>query len=132
VHPIQFVLVLFAAFGLARSVLRFRRGQMPFANLALWLLFWCGVLVVAVQPETTSVVARWLGVGRGADFAMYLALLAIFTVLFRMFGKIEDLERQITRVVRAAALKEMEDSLRADPPGPAEQEPEAQRESKNT
>lgn len=129
-HPIQLLLVCFALFGVVRGLMRFRRGQMQFANLAAWLLFWCAVTVVALLPETTSVVAGWLGVGRGADFAMYLAMLAMFSLLFRMFGKVDDLERQITRVVRAAALKELEDEMRADQPGSAKHEPEAQRECK--
>jgi hypothetical protein len=126
-HPIQLLLVCFAVFGVARGLIRFRRGQIQFVTLAAWLLFWCGVSVVALLPETTSVVARWLGVGRGADFAMYLAMLGMFTMLFRLFGKVEDLERQITRVVRAAALKELELDIRADQPDSAKQEPEAQR-----
>jgi hypothetical protein len=129
-HPIQLLLVCFALFGVVRGLMRFRRGQMQFANLAAWLLFWCAVTVVALLPETTSVVAGWLGVGRGADFAMYLAMLAMFSLLFRMFGKVEDLERQITRVVRAAALRELEDEMRADQPDSAKHEPEAQRECK--
>jgi hypothetical protein len=131
-HPIQLLLVCFALFGIVRGLIRFRRGQMQFVTLAAWLLFWCGVSVVAFLPETTSVVARWLGVGRGADFAIYLAMLAMFTMLFRMFGKIEDLERQITRVVRAAALKDLEFDMRAGQPVSAKQEPEAQRGCKTT
>jgi hypothetical protein len=37
----------------------------------------------------------------------------IFYLLFRCFGKIEDLDRQLTRVVRANALREMEADLTA-------------------
>jgi hypothetical protein len=37
----------------------------------------------------------------------------IFYLLFRSFGKIEDLDRQLTRVVRANALREMEEDLAA-------------------
>jgi hypothetical protein len=44
---------------------------------------------------------------------MYLALLMIFYLLFRSFGKIEDLDRQLTRVVRANAIRDMESDLAA-------------------
>ena len=53
-----------------------------------------------------------MGVGRGVDTAMYLSLLVIFYLLFRSFAKIEDLDRQLTRIVRANALREMEEDLR--------------------
>jgi small membrane protein len=106
---IQWVLVLFAVFAVSRVLMRFRRGGLPFWQLALWFLFWSGVCVAALHPETTNVLASWLGVGRGADVVIYLAVVALFYMLFRAFGKIEDLERQITRVVRAAALKELDE-----------------------
>jgi hypothetical protein len=110
-HAIQIVLTCFAVFAMSRAVIRYRRGDMRLLHLALWLLFWTGVVVVALRPETTNLFANWLGVGRGVDTAMYLALLMIFYLLFRSFGKIEDLDRQLTRVVRANALREMEADL---------------------
>ncbi len=107
---IQVVLLCVAVFALSRAVLRFRRGGLPLPHLALWLLFWGGVIVIALLPETASTLARLLGVGRGADVVVYLALVLLFLLLFRTFGRIEDLERQITRIVRAAALKELRQS----------------------
>jgi hypothetical protein len=115
-NPIQIVLVLFALFALSRVVLRLRRGGLAPTPALLWTLFWLAVVVVVVRPETTSALARWLGVGRGADVVVYLALASLYYLLFRMFGKLEDLERQITRVVRATALKELDDSLGKDGP----------------
>jgi small membrane protein len=113
---IQIVLSLFALFALTRVVLRFRRGGLPFVHLALWLLFWSAVIVAVLRPETTMRVARLLGVGRGADVVTYLGIVLLFYLLFRMFGKVEDLERQITRVVRAAALKDLDEQLKRRPP----------------
>lgn len=105
---IQTVLVAFGIFALSRVFIRFRRGGLPLLALVLWVAFWCGVIFVALDPTATMGLARLLGVGRGADVVIYLALVALFYLLFRMFGKVEDLERQITRVVRAAALKDLD------------------------
>ena len=112
-HAIQIVLTCFAVFAISRVVLRYRRGGLRVLHLGLWLLFWAGVIVVALRPETTNLFANWLGVGRGVDTAMYLALLMIFYLLFRSFGKIEDLDRQLPRVVRANAIRDMESDLAA-------------------
>jgi hypothetical protein len=112
-HAIQVVLICFAVFAMSRIVLRYRRGGLRLLHLGLWLLFWVGVVVAGVQPNTTDLLARWLGVGRGVDIAMYLSILMIFYLLFRSFAKVEDLDRQLTRVVRANALREMEEDLRA-------------------
>jgi Uncharacterized conserved protein len=111
-HAIQIVLICFAAFAMSRVVIRYRRGGMRMLHIELWLLFWVCVVVVAVHPETTNLLANWLGVGRGVDTAMYLSILMSFYLLYRSFAKIEDLDRQLTRVVRANALREMEEDLR--------------------
>jgi Uncharacterized conserved protein len=111
-HAIQIVLICFAAFAMSRVVIRYRRGGMRILHIELWLLFWVCVVVVAVHPETTNLLANWLGVGRGVDTAMYLSILMSFYLLYRSFAKIEDLDRQLTRVVRANALREMEEDLR--------------------
>jgi hypothetical protein len=110
-HAIQIVLICFAAFAISRVVISYRRGGIRMLHLGLWILFWASVVVVALRPGTTDLLATWMGVGRGVDTAMYLALLLIFYLLFRQFGKIEDLDRQLTRVVRANALREMEEDL---------------------
>ncbi len=112
-HAIQLVLICFAAFAMSRVVMRYRRGGTRMLYLELWLLFWVAVVVVAVHPDTTNRLATWLGVGRGVDTAMYLSILMAFYLIFRSFAKIEDLDRQLTRVVRANALREMEEDLNA-------------------
>ncbi len=111
-HAIQIVLICFAFFAMSRVMIRYRRGNMRTVDLVLWLLFWAAVVVVVWLPDTTNLLARWLGVGRGVDTAMYLSILAIFYLLFRSFAKVEDLDRQLTRIVRANALREMEEDLR--------------------
>jgi hypothetical protein len=112
---IQIVLIAFAVFALSRVVLRFRKGGLPVIHLLTWFLFWGAVIVAVARPATTSAVAAWVRVGRGTDLVMYLSVVAIFFLLFRMFGKIEEVERQITRVVRAAALKELDEKQSAPP-----------------
>ena len=114
---IQILLCAFALFAMSRVVIRFRKGGLPLVHLVTWFLFWAAVIVAVLRPATTSAVASWVRVGRGTDLVMYLSVVALFYLLFRLFGKIEDLERQITRVVRAAALKEL-DERPAAPPAP--------------
>src|SRR6187397_1283077 len=105
---IQIVLVLFAIFAFSRALAGVRRGTLRVGPFVLWSLFWGAVVIVAFRPETTMAVAHVFGVGRGADFAIYLALLLAFFLVFRLFARLEELERQLTRFVRAEALKEFE------------------------
>ena len=106
---IQILLVLFALYAIGRTFFQFRSGHVGKGGVVFWTLFWLLVGVVALMPQTTDIVARFVGVGRGADLAIYLSLIALFFLIFRIFVKLEHVEREITTVVRKLALKEEED-----------------------
>ena len=106
---IQAILTLFAAFGFGAAVSRFRRGGIGVRQLALWTLLWGAVVAVVLRPETASEVARRLGVGRGADVVVYLSIAALFYLQFRLFARVEDQERQITKLARELALKDLKE-----------------------
>lgn len=106
---IQLVLIVFAAFGFGAAVSRFRRGGLTRLQLALWSLLWIAVIAVVIRPETASLLARTLGVGRGADVVVYLSIAALFYLQFRTFGRLEDHEHQITALTRELALKDLKE-----------------------
>ncbi len=106
---IQILLAVFAAFGFLAAVSRFRRGGIGLKQLTLWTLLWGAVIVVVLRPETTSDIARRLGVGRGADVVVYLSIAALFYLQFRLFARVEDQERQITKLARELALKDLKE-----------------------
>lgn len=102
---IQFLLILFAAFGFAAALSRYRRGGIGLRQFFFWIVLWFGMAAVVLRPETATFLAHRLGVGRGADVVVYLALAALFYALFRVFARLEDQESQITRLTRELALK---------------------------
>lgn len=106
---IQILIIGFAIFAIARAVTQVREGRLPLLWMIFWIVFWVAVSVVAWLPHTTSFVANLLGVGRGADLVVYVALLALFYLVFRLFVKFEDVEREITSLVRTLALKDSEE-----------------------
>lgn len=106
---IQILIVVFAAFALWRTVRQFRRGALTMAWLLAWILFWLLAGFVAVLPQTADALARFVGVGRGADAVIYVSLAAIFYLIFRVYVKIQQVESEITQLVRKIALDEMED-----------------------
>lgn len=104
--PIQFLFILFALFAISRAFRQFRTGSLTILWLILWMIFWLAVGAVTLAPQTTDVLARFVGVGRGADFVIYVSLVIIFYLVFRLFVKIEGVEREVTELVRKLALEE--------------------------
>jgi hypothetical protein len=115
---IQIILVGFAVYALLRAVQRFRKGGLSVWQFVVWTAVWLTLAVVVLLPNSTARIAALLGVGRGVDVAIYVSLALLFYVAFRQLGKIEDLERQITRLVRAHALRDFEREQSPRPPLP--------------
>ncbi len=89
-----------------RLYARLRAAELTAVEFVEWFLLWAAVAVVALVPSVSSQLAAWVGVGRGADLVTYLALLLAFYLLFKLFMKVERVERQLTQLVRALALKQ--------------------------
>ena len=106
---IQILILVFAVFAITRTVLQFKRGALTIAWLLFWILFWIAAGTVALLPQTADTLARIVGVGRGADVIVYLSLIAVFYLVFRVYVYIDHLENEITRLVRKLSLDEIDD-----------------------
>ena len=105
---IQILIIVFALFAVTRTVLQFKKGAVSRHWLLFWMLFWVGAGTVAALPQTADTLARIVGVGRGADVVIYLSLIVIFYLIFRLYVKIEQVESEITRLVRKLSMDELD------------------------
>jgi len=103
---IQIFILAFVAFALWRTVGRFRAGELKRSALALWLLFWLALATVTALPQSASWFASVVGVGRGVDAAVYLAIIVLYYLMFRIFLRLEKIDHDITLVVREMGLRE--------------------------
>ena len=58
------------------------------------------------MPAHTTIVARWLGVGRGTDLLIYLWIVLTLIVGLNVHLKIQSIRAEITELARAIALSE--------------------------
>ncbi len=100
----QTLFLLFSIFAIVTVLKRMHEGMLSFRALIFWILFWVGAAVVVIWPNSTQVLANHLGIGRGTDVVMYMAMAIVFFILFRLHIKIESLNRAMTKVVRQDAL----------------------------
>jgi small membrane protein len=87
-------------------VLRYRQRKIGLVIFLLWFLLWSGIEVVILFPKSAMEVAHLVGIGRGTDLALYLSVMLILYLLFRMYVRLEQMNREITQIVRAVALRE--------------------------
>lgn len=83
-----------------------------------WSVLWLATGISIARPSLTIVVAHFLGIGRGADLVFYCAILAMFIGFFVTYVRLKRLDRQITILVREAALSSVHRN--DQPPGRSE------------
>lgn len=106
---IQIGILAFALFAIGRTLWQFKQGALTLAWLLFWFLFWVAAGVIALMPQTADMLAQIAGVGRGVDLLIYVSILGLFFLVFRMYVKIEHVEHELTRIVRSLAIEELED-----------------------
>ena len=113
-------LLLFVILVIAlHTLVRRRHGEITTFSMLLWLILWTlGGFAVAFPGQSTRL-ARFIGVGRGADLITYVSVVTLFYILFRLVVRIERLNRDITELVRAQALHDHAVDKRQDRSGRA-------------
>jgi small membrane protein len=74
--------------------------------ILLILLITGGVFVI--NPELTNKMARWVGVGRGADLLLYLSIVGFSFLFILFYSKIRRMEYTLTELTRNQALLEQQ------------------------
>ena len=71
---------------------------------SFWVCFWLIAAIAVFLPTSITLLANYLGIGRGTDFVFYVSLITIFYILFKLHVKVEMIARDVTKVVRREAL----------------------------
>lgn len=107
---IKIILIAFILFAESRVVLRWRDKGISLGECALWTVLWAAAATIVIIPDVTSRAAVLVGVGRGADLVVYVGLAALFYAQFRQVVRIERMERDITELTRAIAIKQADEN----------------------
>ena len=97
---IQFILIGGVAVIFLYYYFRLRNAFLDLAALALF----SGLAIYAILfPDSTTLLAEKLGVGRGADLLFYTCILFFLFVILKLFARIRRLEKTLTQLVRQQA-----------------------------
>ena len=102
---LKVITALVVAWLLAKVWRRQHRHELGGGEAVLWSVLWVAVLSAAWFPHVTDVVARSVGVGRGADLLIFASIVALFVLVSWLLARVERVEREITEIVRHEALR---------------------------
>lgn len=102
---IQIIILIFVLFALSRVFLRIKDKQITAGEGIFWAGIWLLVGILVFIPVIMSAIANFLGIRRGVDLFVYLAIILLFYLMYRVYVKTETIEQEITKVVREVSLK---------------------------
>ncbi len=98
-------IVIFVAFIVLGTALSKRTSHGGKASKKLGLIILAACMVVAVLfPESTNMLARAVGVGRGADLLLYLTVVAFVLYVLNNYLQIRDQRDATYRLARQIAI----------------------------
>ncbi len=101
---IGIILIVFAIFALSRVFLRFRDHSLGIAGVFFWTVVWVLLIFVAVFRESVSIQIAGLGLGRAMDVILAISVALIFYLIFRIYVRLDNHERNFTELTRVIAL----------------------------
>lgn len=99
-NGIQILLICGVVIIFAYYVSRFRNAL--FDLLALTVFAGLGIFFI-LFPDYTNVIAKKLGVGRGADLLFYICILFFLFIILKLFSRLRRLEEKFTEFIRQQA-----------------------------
>jgi hypothetical protein len=107
----QIIALLVIAFFLSRLGWQKKKGNIRNNEFLFWLVFWIAaagaVLAIKQIDELLSAVGFS---GRGIDVLFYLAVILLFYLVFKVRLRIENVERNLTKISREIAISKKEDN----------------------
>lgn len=101
---IQIILLILIALIILRLFAKLKSKELSGKQFSGWLAIWLLAGIVVIRPDLTVRVANYVGIGRGSDLVVYSALIFLFYFIFRLLLRIENMEKNLTKVVRDEAL----------------------------
>lgn len=105
VQAISIIITLFAVFAWSRAFLRFKDKKINFSEFLFWSIIWLGISLLSFNPTLISFVSFKVGIERPIDLVVYLSIILLFYLVFRMYVKHEKIEQEITEIVSDIALR---------------------------
>ncbi|MBO5840269.1 MAG: DUF2304 family protein [Methanobrevibacter sp.] len=102
----QFLLIIATIIVIIYFYRRLRVKKITPATFVLWVLVCIVVNFFAFAPRFSDPLAGFFGFGRGLDLLLVLGYALLVYAIFRLYVKIDELNRNTTELVRALAIKD--------------------------
>lgn len=85
-----------------------REAGQTVLKLVVRLIVWGGMGVVAAYPNSTIVVAKYLGIVDNINAVILTGFLLVFLLIFKLLSAIEKIEQNVSELTRKESLSHLD------------------------
>jgi len=110
---VQIIISLFGLYNIYKSILKLKDGDTTVGLFILWNCIWLGLVVLVWVPQTFDLLGQYLGLSSsGIEIVAYTAIVILVYAVYRITLKLEHVEYEITRLVRAKVIEKVKKEQR--------------------
>lgn len=91
-------------FILYKTAISYKKNKLSKIFTLIWIIFWIIPLFFILNLSVSIKLAKLIGISRGVDLIIYLSIILIFFLLYKIFTKFNEIDRKITKIIREDAL----------------------------
>ena len=109
----QIVVICVSAVMLFTGIKEFvrREAGQTFLKLMVRLTVWGGMALIAIYPDFTIYVARFIGIVDNMNAVILTGFVMVFLIIFKLLSAIEKMEQNVSELTRKIAFWEAKDKL---------------------
>ncbi|MFK7983515.1 MAG: DUF2304 domain-containing protein [Saprospiraceae bacterium] len=104
----QWLVPILAGFYIIRTIKQYTSGKYSPRNTIIWITFWIAIGLLGIMPnEIAASLAKGLGFRDRPNAIIFVALGALFLMVFYLSAALNRVENQLTNLVRQLALSQV-------------------------
>ena len=110
IHLYQILILGISSVMLFQGIKEFvkRESGQTFLKLGVRLLVWGGLAILAVYPNSTMLVAKFLGITDNINAGVLIGFLLVFLLIFKLLSAIEKIEQNVSELTRKESLSHLD------------------------
>lgn len=97
---IQLLILFFATFSLSTALFMFKEKKIRVGDFLFWLVLWAAVIITSITTKYADFISKLLGVSSGINVLVYMGIIVLFYLIFRLYVKIDIMQKSMTNLVR--------------------------------
>lgn len=102
---LQWVIFLILFYSIYRAIQLFRNHNLGIFGTLFTVAISISIGIFLIYPESSSIIALSIGVGRGADAGFLITIIFLLIMNFKLYIKTERLDRDITTLTSEVSKK---------------------------